>query len=118
MGNLEERVIELEGQARSHTTALDGVRVEVGELRLELRTSIAQVRSEMATRTDIADVRREMTDFRREMGELRSEVNHRIDLLDAKFDRHFMWLTGIMMSGFITMIGAVVAVLFQVNSIR
>jgi hypothetical protein len=41
-----------------------------------------------------------------------------MDLLDAKFDRRFMWLTGVMMSGFITMIGAIVAVFFQLNSIR
>ena len=118
MANLETRVSELEGQAQSHDKALDGLRSEVVELRADLRTGIAQLRSEMATRTDIADVRREMGDLRREVGDVRSDVNRRIDLLDAKVDRHFVWLTGIMVSGFITVIGALVAVVFQLNSVR
>jgi uncharacterized coiled-coil protein SlyX len=100
VANLEARVTTLEGQAERQDTTING-----------LRADISHMRSEMATRSDIADIRRDM-------GEFRSEVNHRIDLLDAKFDRHFMWLTGIMMSGFITMLGAIVAVVFQLNSIR
>ena len=132
MGNLEERVILLEGKSQSTDRALAGVRSEVGELRnelratgAELRADIGQIRSEIGQiRSEIGQMRGEMatrteiSDLRREMGELRSDVNHRIDLLDAKFDRRFMWLTGIMMSGFITMIGAIVAVFFQLNSIR
>src|SRR3990170_1815360 len=99
VANLEERVSDLEGQTQSHDKALDGLRAEVVELRVDFRTGtaelrsemaqvrseMAQVRSEMATRTDIADVRREM-------GDLRGDVNRRIDLLEAKVDRHFVWL--------------------------
>jgi len=105
VANLEARVTALEGQTDRQDSAIDGLRAE-----------IALMRSEMATRTDIADVRREMADLRREMGDLRTEVNRRIDLLNAKVDRQFVWLTGIMVTGFVTMIGAVIGVMFRVNS--
>jgi uncharacterized coiled-coil protein SlyX len=125
VADLEARVTELEGQAQGHDKALDGLRHEVVELRADMRTSaaqlrgetaqmrseMAQMRSEMATRTDIGDVRREM-------GDLRGDLTRRIDLLEAKVDRHFVWLTGIMVSGFMTVIGALVAVVFQLNSSR
>jgi hypothetical protein len=118
VANLEERVGELEQQDRSIGKALDSVRSEVVELRADLRTTaaelrgeVAQLRGEMATRRDLADVRREVAD-------LRSDLTRRIDLLEAKVDRHFVWLTGVMVTGFIAMIGAMVGVAFELNSVR
>jgi uncharacterized coiled-coil protein SlyX len=122
VANLEERVTHLEGQAQSHDKALDGLRAEVVELRVDLHTGHAQLRSEMAqVRSEMAQMRGEMatrtdiTDVRREMGDLRGDLTRRIDLLEAKVDRHFVWLTGIMVSGFMSVIGALVAVVFQLN---
>lgn len=113
MANLEERVTYLEGHAETQTKAIDGLRTEVADLRGELRTSVAQLRSEMALRSDIGDVRRDMGDLRREMGDLRNDMNRRSDLLDAKIDRHFVWLMGMMVTGFITVIGALVGVVYK-----
>lgn len=42
-----------------------------------------------------------------------TEVNARIGALDAKGDRHFVWLIGIMVTGFITVIGALVGVVYR-----
>jgi len=97
VANLQERVTELEQQSDRYSTVIDG-----------LRTEVALMRSEMATRTDIAELRRET-------GDLRGDLNRRIDLLDAKVDRHFVWLAGIMVSGFIAVIGALVSVVFRLN---
>ena len=122
MANLETRVTDLEGQAENQTRAIDGLRTEVAELRCdiaavrgdmalrsetaELQRGLAAVRAEMATRSDIADLRREM-------GDLRNDTNRRSDLLDAKTDRHFVWLMGMMVTGFITVIGALVGVVYR-----
>lgn len=120
VANLEERVTDLEGHAESQTRAIDGLRTDIADLRGELRTSVAQLRSEMALRSDIGDLRREMGDQRREMGDLRrdmgdlrNDMNRRSDLLDAKIDRHFVWLMGMMVIGFITVIGALVGVVYR-----
>ena len=106
MANLEERVTDLEGHAESQTRAIDGLRADIADLRGELRTSVAQLRSETALRSDIGDVRREM-------GDLRNDMNRRSDLLDAKIDRHFVWLMGMMVTGFITVTGALVGVVHR-----
>lgn len=106
MANLEARVTDLEGHIGSQIRAIDGVRTEVVDLRGELRTSVAQLRGEMALRSDIGDVRREM-------GDLRNDMNRRLDLLDAKVDRHFVWLMGMMVTGFISVIGALVGAVYR-----
>jgi len=120
VARLEERVADLEGHAEAQTRAIDGLRQDIAGLRVELRSSVAEVRSEMATirsdmalRSDIGDVRREMGDLRRDMGDLRNDMNRRSDLLDAKVDRHFVWLMGMMATGFITVIGALVGVVYR-----
>ena len=99
MANLSERVTDLEGQAENHTKAVDGLRMEVAELRADLRTGVAQLRGEMATRSDFA--------------ELRTEMSRRFEVIDAKSDRHFVWLVGMMVTGFITVIGALVGVVYR-----
>ena len=105
MANLEERITDLEEHAEGETRAIDGLRTELADLRGEHRSSVAQLRSEMALRSDIADLRREM-------GDLRNDMNRRSDLLDAKIDRHFVWLMGMMVTGFITVIGALAGVVY------
>ena len=120
MANLTERVTDLEEQAENHTKAVDGLRTDIADLRGELRAGVAQLRSEMALRSDIGDVRRDMGDLRRDMGDLRrdmgdlrSDMTRRSDLLDTKIDRHFVWLMGMMVTGFITVIGALVGVVYR-----
>jgi len=72
----------------------------------------------------IADLRREMdgrfTDMNLRITELRDDMNRRIGSLEThvgslegKVDRHFVWLTGIMLTGFITVIGALIQLMNQ-----
>lgn len=105
MANLEERVSALEAHADHHTPAIDaaradiqGLRSEMGQLRGEMaqmRGEMGQLRGETATRADIA------------------EVFRRIDRVDGKVDRLFMWTVGLMVSGFFVIIGALVGVAFR-----
>lgn len=95
MANLEERVTSLEGQADNHARAIDGVRIEIAQL----RTEVAQLRGDMATRSDLAD--------------LRTDMSRRFEVMDGKIDRHFVWLVGMMVTGFITVIGALVGVAYR-----
>lgn len=122
MATLEERVIGLEARSETHTRAVEGLRQDIAALRGDLtgvlanmalrsetaalQRELAAVRAEMATRTDIGDLRREMSD-------LRNDMNRRSDLQDAKIDRNFVWLMGTMVTGFITIIGALVGVVYR-----
>jgi hypothetical protein len=43
---------------------------------------------------------------RSDFAELRTEISRRFEVIDAKNDRHFLWLVGVMVTGFISVIGA------------
>lgn len=128
MASLDERVANLEAQTDKHAVAVAALRGDIGDLRVDLRTEIAALRGDMATlrgdmalRSETVELRRELAatrgematrtdvaDLRREMGDLRSEMNRRFDLMDQKF----VWVVGIMVSGFIAVIGALVGVVY------
>ena len=115
MADLQERVTTLEANADNQTKAIEGLRsdvsglraetaglrTDIAELRGEVRTSVAQLRNEMATRGDLAEVRREMV--------------HRFEITDAKIDRQFTWMVGLMVSGFFVIVGALVGVAFRIQ---
>lgn len=66
----------------------------MGELREETRQSIGAVREEM----------------RQSIGELRAEMRHMREEMDRRFDgmdRRFTWLVGMMVTGFLAVIGTV-----------
>ena len=42
-----------------------------------------------------------------------TDANRRVGSLDAKIDRHFIWLMGMMVTGFITVIGALVGIVYR-----
>jgi chromosome segregation ATPase len=146
VANLEERVASLEAQTDKHAVAVEALRTDIANLRVELRTEfaafrgdmalrsetaelhreLAATRAEMATRTDVGELQRglaatraematrtDVGDLRREMGDLRNDMTRRADLLDAKVDRNFVWLMGMMVTGFITVIGALVGVVYR-----
>ena len=77
----------------------------------DLRNVVADVRSDMSTR--FAEVNRQFTELRGDMNGRFEDVNRRIGALDAKVDRHFVWLMGMMATGFITVIGALVGIVYR-----
>ena len=85
------------------------------EARVEM---LADVRREMSARfTEMSvrftEVNERFTEMNVRITELRDDVNRRIGALDAKVDRHFVWLMGMMVTGFITVIGALVGVAYR-----
>ncbi len=95
MANLEERVAIVEAQADRHATAIEGLRSDMSSLRVELRTEIAAVRSEMALRS-------EMTEFRAEVRELA-----------RRWDRFFLWLAGTQVATLLAVIGVLMGILYR-----
>lgn len=77
----------------------------------DLRSLIAELRGDMNGR--FTDVNARFTEFREDMNRRFDDVNRRLAALDAKVDRHFVWLMGMMVTGFITIIGALVGVVYR-----
>jgi hypothetical protein len=93
MPTLEERVAYLEGRVRDHATA--------GH---DLRASVTELREEMMRRFEQVDRRFDQIDRRFE------QIDRRLEHVDLRFDqigRQFMWLVGILLTGFIAVIGTV-----------
>ena len=55
-----------------------------------------------------------MADIRAEMRDLRSTMERGFERLDHKTDRHFMWLVGIMLTGFLSGFGAMITLFMRV----
>ena len=94
MPNVEERIASLEGRVQEHASYMNDLRATGSEVREEIRG----VRQEL--RQSIGDLRAEM---REDMRNLRDEMNRRFDVMD----RRFTWLVGMMVTGFLAVIGTV-----------
>ena len=61
----------------------------------------------------IADLRALLLEMRAEMNQRFGQIDQRFAQIDAKVDRNFVWATGMMLTGFISVIGALVGIAFQ-----
>jgi len=93
MPTVEERLASLE-------VKVDGI----VDLRREMHNGFAELRHDVNVR--FTEVNERFIEMNGRITELRDDVNRRIGGLDAKVDRHFVWLMGMMVTGFITVIGA------------
>lgn len=106
MANLEERVTILEAHADKHTVAVEALRAEIADLRVELRTEIAAIRGEMPLRSDLTTLRAEL---RGEITELRAEMSRRFDGMDHEF----IWLAGTQVATLLAVIGVLAGALYR-----
>jgi hypothetical protein len=83
MPTFKERVASLEGRVQEQATSMADLRGTGSELRHE----VSELRADMGRR----------------FSELRAEMDRRFD----RMDRHFAWLVGIVVTGFVTVIGTV-----------
>ena len=83
---------------------------------LEERVALLEIRSQenavqlADTRERNADLRQDFRDLREEMRHFRDEMNRRFESMDRRFDavdRRFTWLVGMMVTGFLAVIGTV-----------
>ena len=100
MANLEERVTTVEAHAGAQTRAIDGLRQDIADLRVELRMSVAELRGDTAT------VR---TELRGEITELRGELSRRFDGMDQKL----IWLAGTQVATLLAVIGVLAGALYR-----
>ena len=101
MPDFEERIASVEGRVQEHASYMNDLRATGAEVREEIRG----VRQEL--RQSIGDLRAEM---REDMRNLRDEMNRRFEHVDRRFDtmeRRFGWLVGMMVTGFLAVIGTV-----------
>lgn len=103
MPSLEERVAYLEGRFGEHTQVAAGLREDFGG-----------IRGEMGRMFDQVDKRFEQVDKRFDVMDGRFDrMDGRLESMDAKIDRHFTWLVGIQMAGFLAVFGALLSQYFK-----
>ena len=96
MPTLEERVASLEAKVET----MSDLRSVIGELRADMNRQFGELRGDMNARFVLIEHR--FTD-----------VDGRIGLLDAKVDRQFLWLMGMMLTGFTAVIAALIGVVYR-----
>ena len=93
MADLEERVALLENQSQEQAAQLGDIRGRNTDLRQDFR-----------------DLRDELRHFRDEMNRRFEGMDRRFEAVDRRFDavdRRFTWLVGMMVTGFLAVIGTV-----------
>ncbi|RMH03371.1 MAG: hypothetical protein D6704_12815 [Nitrospirae bacterium] len=85
MPTLEERVAYLEGKVEEHSRGFADIR----DMIVHLDQKVDRFREELSARID--------------------STNTRIDTLDAKFSRYFLWTIGIQITVLLTVISALLA---------
>jgi len=91
--DLEERVALLEIRSQEHAAQLADIRERSADLRQDFR-----------------DLRDELRHFRDEMNRRFEVMDRRFEAMDRRFDaveRRFTWLVGMMVTGFLAVIGTV-----------
>jgi hypothetical protein len=124
MAELHERVAHLETGMDDQKQLNADLRADLKDLRVEMRSEFASVRAEiLASRTEMA-VRSETTaEFGRVWAEIRDlrstmargfeRVDQKFDVLHQKIDKQFVWLIGVMLTGFLALFGAILQVLVR-----
>jgi hypothetical protein len=140
MPTIEERVAYLEGRMQDHTRLWTDLRDGATDLRADVNRRFDEVRAEFSdfrtdvnrrfeeVRLEIADVRsdmnRQFAGVRAEFSSLRADMDRRFDevraearsdthRLEDKVDRHFVWLTGMLLTSMVGTIGAVIGLYFK-----
>ena len=110
MATVEERVAFVEGRIGEQGHMVDGIREAVQNLEARLDRRFEAI----DRRFDAIDRRFEAVDRRFETIEYRltaldQKLDRRVDGLDQKMSRHFMWLVGIQLTTLAAIIAALVA---------
>jgi len=110
MPTVEERLASLEAKVVTMSD-LHGL---IAELRGDMNGRFTQVDGRFTQiEGRFTQIEGRFTELQGEMNRRFEEVNRRIGVLDAKVDRQFVWLMGVMVTGFITVIGALIGVVYR-----
>ena len=118
MPTIEERVAYLEGRMQDHSALWNELRNGVTDLRDdmnrrfgEVRTEFSDLRADMNRRFEA--VHSEIGDLRTDVNQLRSDVHAEFAMFRSETDRRFLWLTGMLVTGMLGTMGAVVGLYFR-----
>jgi chromosome segregation ATPase len=129
MRTVDERIADVEGQARLYPQMFGALRDDISQVRGELRTEVGQLRGEVSqlrteVRAEIGQLRGEMgqlrtevraevgqlrTEVRAEIGQLRGEMGQGFARLDDRMSRQFTWMVGIQVTTLLAVVGALLA---------
>jgi len=90
-----EKISKLEGRVEELSKRVDDIKSDINYLRNE----VIATRNEM--RNEITSLR---NDMRSEINNLRNEMNNRIKELDKKLDNRFLWVLGVQITMWVTII--------------
>ena len=110
MPTVEERLVALEAKSDTYAMSTADLRSAVTEFRGDVNRRFAEIQEQMNRRFEHVDFRFEGVD--RRFVDLLAHMHQRFDAVDQKMDRHFTWLVGIVVGGFVTMIGTVAGAFF------
>jgi uncharacterized protein YoxC len=113
MPTVDERLVAVEAKVegiadlrRDMNTRFTELVGDVNGRFADVNTRFTELRHDMNVR--FAEVNGRITELRGDMNGRFDEVNRRIGSLEGKVDRQFIWLMGMMVTGFIASIGALV----------
>ena len=103
---LEERVAYLEGRVEEHSKAWEDLKDMIINLDHKVDTRIDSLDQRLSSRMDSLDEK--VDRFREELSSridsLDKRFSSRIDSLDQKFSRYFLWIIGIQVTIFLSII--------------
>ena len=92
---LEERVAYLEGRVEEHSKAWEDLKDMIINLDHKVDTRIDSLDQRLSSRMDSLD---------QKVDRFREELSSRVDSLDQKFSRYFLWIIGIQITIFLSII--------------
>ncbi len=117
-GTLEERVAYLEGKVEEQSRGYRELREDVQQLSARvgaLDHKVDRFREELSARVDALD--HKVDRFREELSARVDALDHRLssrmDALDQKLTRQFMWTVALQVSVLLAVVGALAAALFR-----
>ena len=111
MPSLEERVAALEGRIQEQGIFMTDLRASGAELHQSVRAFGEGAERRFADLRE--EINRRFAELDRRFVELREEMNHRFE----EMDRRFAWLVGIVITGFVTVIGTIAGAFWGVLQI-
>ncbi|RLC10669.1 MAG: hypothetical protein DRH43_05840 [Deltaproteobacteria bacterium] len=94
-GTLEERVAYIEGRVEEHSKAWEDLKDMIINLDHKVDTKIDSLDQRFSSRMDSLD---------QKVDRFRDELSSKIDSLDQKFSRYFLWIIGIQVTIFLSII--------------
>lgn len=105
--NIQEPTFEITKDNLLHCLMHTATRENIAELRAENKADVLRLNDKLdtkASKADIAELKTHTSELRSELktdiSRLDDKIERIADKLDKKLNKHFMWLVGLMFSGF------------------